>query len=152
MTQQSQPTWDSTHRSTSAPGTGANTGWVTGGVAFAGVLMLLTGVLAIFEGISAIAKDDVYTLVGDYVYKINLTGWGWILLIVGVVGVVVGAGVLKGAAWARIAGIALAALSIIFHFMFLPYQPVWSVIVIAIDIFVIWALAAYQPRGRDRTA
>ncbi|MGW1722493.1 DUF7144 family membrane protein [Streptomyces sp. NPDC002306] len=151
MTQQSQPTWDSTHR-TSAPSTAANTGWVTGGVAFAGVLMLLNGVLAIFEGISAIAKDDVYTLVDDYVYKINLTGWGWILLIVGVVGVIVGAGVLKGAAWARAAGIALAALSIIFHFMFLPYQPIWSVIVIAIDVFVIWALAAYQPKGRSRTA
>ncbi|MFF2101441.1 hypothetical protein [Streptomyces sp. NPDC058202] len=119
--------------------------WVAGGVTFAGVLLLVNGFLNILQGISAIAKDDVYTRVNDYVYRINLTGWGWILLVVGVIAAVVGAGILKGAAWARVTGIALAAVSMLFHFMFLPYAPIWSVIMIAIDVFVIWALAAYRP-------
>lgn len=121
-------------------------GWPHG-VTFAGVLLLVNGFLNILQGISAIAKDDVYTRVNDYVYRINLTGWGWILLVVGVIAAVVGAGILKGAAWARVTGIALAAVSMLFHFMFLPYAPIWSVIMIAIDVFVIWALAAYRPHG-----
>jgi hypothetical protein len=123
----------------------ANSGWVTGGVTFAGVLMLMNGVVSILQGISALAKDDVYTRVGDYVYKINLTGWGVILLCLGAVLVVTGWGVLTGAAWARVTGIVLASLSGILQFVFLPYAPVWSVIVVAIDVFVIWALASYDP-------
>ncbi|MEU9337843.1 hypothetical protein AB0D49_32545 [Streptomyces sp. NPDC048290] len=124
-----------------------NSPWATGGVTFAGVLMLLNGLLAIFQGISAIAADDVYTRVGDYVYKINLTGWGWILLVLGVVSVIAGWGILTGAAWARIVGIALASLSLVAQFLFLPYQPLWAVFMMAIDVFVIWALAMYDPHA-----
>ncbi|MFD3440139.1 hypothetical protein ACFWU3_21790 [Streptomyces sp. NPDC058685] len=124
--------------------TGTNSGWVSGGVVFAGVLMVCSGVLAILQGISAIAADDVYGSVGSYVYKINLTGWGWIHLIVGVAVLIAGAGVLRGATWARFLGILLAAISLVFQFIFLPYSPVWSVIMIAIDVFVIWALASYH--------
>ncbi|MEU9339201.1 hypothetical protein AB0D49_39695 [Streptomyces sp. NPDC048290] len=118
--------------------------WVTGGVTFAGVLLLVSGVLAILQGISAIAKDDVYTRVGTYIYEINLTGWGWIHLVLGVLVAVTGWGVLMGAAWARIAGIVLASFSLILQFLFLPYAPVWSLVVMAIDVFVIWALASRQ--------
>ncbi|MFE0512100.1 hypothetical protein [Streptomyces sp. NPDC058964] len=120
-----------------------------GGVVFAGVLMLVSGVLAILQGISAIAEDDVWARVGHYVYKINLTGWGWILLIVGVVAALAGAGILKGAAWARAVGIALAAVGIVIQFLFLPYAPVWAIIMIAIYLFMIWALAAYEPGRTD---
>ncbi|MFG2311917.1 hypothetical protein ACGFS9_25095 [Streptomyces sp. NPDC048566] len=134
------------------PPPSGDSAWASGGVTFAGVLLLVNGFLNILQGISAIAKDNVYARVDDYVYRINLTGWGWILLIVGVIAAVVGAGILKGAAWARITGIALASVSMLFHFMFLPYAPVWSVIMIAIDIFVIWALATYRPRGDEPAA
>jgi hypothetical protein len=120
-------------------------GWVTGGVVFAGVLMLMNSVIAVLQGISALAKDDVYTRLGDYVYKINLTGWGVILICLGVVLGATGYGVLTGATWAKVSGIVLASLSAILQFAFLPYEPVWSVIVIAIDVFVIWALAMYDP-------
>lgn len=131
-----------------------NSGWAAGGMVFAGVLMLVNGVLAILQGISAIATDDVWARIGNYVYKINLTGWGWILLVLGVVAVVAGLGILAGASWARVVGIALAALSIVIQFMFLPYAPVWSVIMIAIDCFVIWALSVYHPErpGRPESA
>lgn len=156
---QGSPVWDPSHQGTSRPTAGsagsagwpshheADSGWAAGGVVFAGVLMLVHGVLVVFQGIAAIAEDDVYARVGDYVYRINLTGWGWILLILGVVVAVTGWGILKGADWARLTGILLASLSLILQFLFLPYAPVWSIILIAIDVFVIWSLAVHRPTG-----
>jgi len=154
-----RPVRDDTHRSAGRPSergdygdalTPTETAWATGGVVFAGVLMLVNGVLAIFLGISALAKDDVWANLGDYVYKINLTGWGVILIVLGAVVALTGGGILKGVAWARMTGIFLAALSMIAHFLFLPYAPVWSIIMIAVNVFVLWALATYRPtRGQS---
>ncbi|WP_330307832.1 MULTISPECIES: hypothetical protein [unclassified Streptomyces] len=130
-------------------GTGApssrKSAWAAGGVTFAGVLMGMNGILHILQGIAAIAKDDVYARVGDYTYRINLTGWGWILVMLGAVTAVTGWGILTREAWARLTGILIAALSIIAQFMFLPYAPLWGLIVIAVDLFVIWALSVYKP-------
>lgn len=149
MTQASQPTGTppphrSSHGSHNGPGQQGNSAWAAGGVVFAGVLMLCSGVLGILQGIAAISKDVVYGTVGDYVYRINLTGWGWIHLIIGVLLVITGYGVLKSMEWARWFGIFLAALSLVAQFLFLPYLPVWALIVIAIDLFIIWALAVYR--------
>ncbi|MFJ8110680.1 hypothetical protein [Streptomyces sp. NPDC096132] len=121
---------------------------VTGGVAFAGVLMLCGGVLSVLQGIAALAEDDVYARVGTYVYELSLTGWGTIHLVLGVLAAATGVGLLRDLAPARYAGILLAGLSMVAQFLFLPYEPLWSVTVMAIDIFVIRALAA----GRERTA
>lgn len=121
--------------------------WATGGTLFAGVLMLVTGFLDIFQGIVGIAEDDVYTHIGDYVFKFDLTTWGWIHLILGVIIAVAGFGILKGAEWGRVAGIALASLNILFQFLFLPYQPWWALFSMAISIFVIWALATDEGYG-----
>jgi hypothetical protein len=119
-------------------------GWVTGGVVFAGVLLLLSGALAVLQGIAAIAEDDVYARIGTYVYRMSLTGWGIVHVILGALVFVTGYGLLKNMAWARTAGIVLASLSLIAQFLFLPYLPVWSIIMMAIDVFVIWALASRQ--------
>ncbi|WP_053852017.1 hypothetical protein [Streptomyces sp. NRRL B-24085] len=152
MTQQPHATQQSagtTPTPTQGPGfTPTEAAWAAGGVVFAGVLMLMNGILAIFQGISLLAKDGVWTRVGDYVYKMNLTGWGVILLCLGALAVVTGAFILRGAAWARMTGIFLASLSMLAQFLFLPYAPVWSVIMIGIDFFVIWALAVYRPGMR----
>ncbi|WP_455356188.1 DUF7144 family membrane protein [Streptomyces sp. SYSU K217416] len=121
--------------------TKSEAGWAAGGTLFAGVLLLITGLMSIIEGIAGIAQDDVYARLGDYVFSFNLTTWGWIHLIVGLVVAFTGWGILKGAEWARFTGIALAALNIVLHFMFLPYQPVWAVFSMAVSAFVIWALA-----------
>ncbi|MER5977738.1 hypothetical protein ABT142_14590 [Streptomyces sp. NPDC001857] len=153
QTPQDSPVWDPSHQGTGrpsgAPGrsshSAAESGWAVGGAVFAGVLMIVNGILAVFQGIAAIAEDDVYARVGDYVYEISLTGWGWLLLILGVVAAAAGWGILKGAEWARFTGIVLASLSLVLQFLFLPYAPVWSIILIAIDVFVIWALAVYRP-------
>ncbi|MFE2555538.1 hypothetical protein ACFXGT_05795 [Streptomyces sp. NPDC059352] len=122
--------------------------WATGGTLFAGVLMLVTGFLDVFQGIAGIAKDDVYTRVGDYVFKFNLTTWGWIHLILGVILAVAGYGILKGAEWGRVTGIALASLNVLLQFLFLPYQPWWALFSMAISVFVIWALATDEAYGR----
>ncbi|KQX09497.1 hypothetical protein ASC82_26700 [Streptomyces sp. Root431] len=123
--------------------------WASGGTLFAGVLMLVTGFMDVFQGIAGIAEDDVYTRVGDYVFKFNLTTWGWIHLILGVILAIAGYGILKGAEWGRVAGIALASLNVLFQFLFLPYQPWWALFSMAISIFVIWALATDDAYGRD---
>ncbi len=147
------PVWDKDHQQATPPTPAdmpAGSGFTTGGLVFAGVLMLVNGVLAILQGISALASDDVYDRVGDYIYKISLTGWGWIMLVLGAVLVGVGYSVLKNAWWARMTGIFLASASMVLHFLFLPYQPVWSVIMVGVDFFVIWALAtAPHVSGRD---
>ncbi|MET9144351.1 hypothetical protein ACFUCQ_14640 [Streptomyces sp. NPDC057197] len=119
--------------------------WAAGGAAFAGILLLLNGVLAILQGIAAIAKNDVYAQVGDYIYEFSLTGWGWLLVVLGAVAALAGCGILAGSAWSRAIGIVLASLGLVAQFLFLPHAPVWSVIMMAIDVFVIWALAVYEP-------
>jgi len=123
--------------------------WVTGGVLFAGVLMLCQGVVAALQGIAVLAGSDIYGSVGDYLYRFSLTSWGWIHLVLGVCAAITGAGLLKGAGWARKTGIALASLSLFAQFLFLSYAPVWSVILIGLDIFIIWALSAYRPPAPD---
>ncbi|MDH6549953.1 hypothetical protein M2160_004025 [Streptomyces sp. SAI-117] len=152
MTQQPHTTQSSAGATaTPAPGPGptpTEAAWAAGGVVFAGVLMLMNGILAILQGISLLADDDVWARVGDYVYKINHTGWGVILLCLGALAAVTGAFILRGAGWARMTGIFLASLSMLAQFLFLPYAPVWSVIMIGIDFFVIWALAVYRPGMR----
>jgi hypothetical protein len=111
-----------------------------GTTAFAGVMLATVGVFQILQGISAIAKDDIYVSGLNYVYKLNVQGWGWIHLLIGAIAVAVAVGILMGQTWGRIAGIAIAALSALTNFAFLPYTPVWTLIIIAFNGFVIWAL------------
>ncbi|WEV26135.1 hypothetical protein OYE22_13690 [Streptomyces sp. 71268] len=122
----------------------ANSAWATGGAILAAVLLLVNGVLLVLQGIAAIAEDDVYVRHDSYLYRINLTGWGWTLLALGALLLATGCGILTGRLWARATAITLAALSLVAQFLFLPYAPVWSVVVMALDLFVIWALAVYQ--------
>ncbi|MFG3495719.1 hypothetical protein [Streptomyces sp. NPDC047928] len=118
----------------------ANTAWAATGVMFAGVLMLVEGVLGMLQGIAGIAEDDVYGRVGEYVFEFNVSAWGWIHLVLGLLVAAIGAGILRNAAWARVSGIAIASLAVIANFIWLPYQPLWAIISIAIGVFVIWAL------------
>ena len=114
----------------------------SGGTVFAAVLLSVSGVLAILQGIGAIAEDDVYARVGNYVFEFDLTAWGWIHLVLGVIIVLTGVGLFSGANWARVTGVGLAGLSMIANFLWLPYQPWWSIVILAIDVFVIWALCS----------
>lgn len=124
--------------------------WAAGGTVFAGMMLVFGGVLAVLEGIVGIARDSVYVATRDYTYQFDVRSWGWIHLGLGAVAVLVGFGLLSGAAWARWGGILIAGLNMVANFMFLPYQPIWAVVMIAIDVFIIWALATYEPARSQR--
>ncbi|MEV5971607.1 hypothetical protein [Streptomyces sp. NPDC051921] len=130
---------------THTPGThSTRSAWAEGLTAFAAVMLALAGLLGIFRGIMAIAEDEVFLTTPNYVFQWDLTGWGWIHLILGAVAVLISFGLFREATWARICGVGIAGLVIIANFLSLPYYPVWSVIVIAMSGFVIWALCVHR--------
>jgi hypothetical protein len=115
-------------------------GWVL----FAGILMIVGGFFAFFEGLGALLRSGrFYATVNNYPYGANITAWGWIELIGGAIVFLAGFYVMRGAVWARVVGITLAALSAFANFFFIPFYPFWAIAVITIDLFVIWALAAH---------
>lgn len=113
---------------------------------FAAVMLMLSGAWNFFEGLAAIIHGSYYVVTHNYVFNVSVTSWGWWHLIMGVIVFAVGAFLVMDMLWARITGVVIAALSAVANFLYIPYQPVWSVVVIAIDVFVIWALLA--PRDR----
>jgi hypothetical protein len=117
-----------------------------GFTAFAGFLMVMIGAFHVIDGLTAIFKDEVFASVGDYTFKFDVTTWGWIHLIVGIIIVLAGFGLFAGAVWARIVGVIMAAVSAIGTFAYLPWSPVWAILIITLDVVVIWALTAH---GRD---
>jgi hypothetical protein len=119
--------------------------WVTGLALFAGILMIVVGIYHALGGIAAIIGDQLYVTTPDYTYTLDITSWGWIHLVLGAVIAVVGVGVVTGQAWARAVGVLVAALSMVANFMFVPYYPIWSVLMIALCVAVIWALAVWNP-------
>ncbi|UXY25718.1 DUF7144 family membrane protein [Streptomyces sp. HUAS TT20] len=120
--------------------TGTKQAWAAGLMMFAAVMLMITGVLGICRGIMAILKDDVFLVTPSYVFRYDMTGWGWIHLFLGAIAVVIGLGLFQATFWARMGGIAIAALIVIANFLSLPYYPVWSILMIAISGFIIWAL------------
>jgi hypothetical protein len=120
--------------------TSARSAWAGGLSFFGGAVLATVGLFQFFEGLSAVLKDKVYVSTPKYVYQFDLTTWGWIHLILGLLAVGVGVAILAGQTWAILTGIFLAALSAMTQFLFMPYYPLWALIIIAVDIAVIWAL------------
>jgi hypothetical protein len=119
-------------------------GWTVGFAVFAGVMLMMIGVFHGLAGLAAIIDDQFFVVSKNYAFEFDTTAWGWIHLIYGVILVFAGYGVFSGATWARLVGITLAAISAIGNFFFIPYQPVWAVLIIALDVLVIAALCAYN--------
>jgi hypothetical protein len=128
----------------------SSSNWALGFSAFAAWMMILIGTFHAIDGLAAIFKDEFFAQspVTGYVFKFDTTTWGWIHLLIGIVIVLAGVGLFSGAVWARSIGVILAALSAIATFAYLPWYPIWSVVIITLDVFVIWALTAH---GRDIT-
>lgn len=118
--------------------------WATGLSLFAAALMMVAGVWQILAGIAALLQDTVYVSTPEYLYAFDLTAWGWIHLLRGILVLLAGVGVVRGPTWARAVGIVLACLSLIANFLFIPHYPIWSLVIIALDVAVIWALATYR--------
>ncbi|MFI7410160.1 hypothetical protein ACIBU0_15995 [Streptomyces sp. NPDC049627] len=116
----------------------------TGLMLFAAVLLFVSGILDLFRGIMAVAEDDIYVSTPNYVFKFDLTSWGWIHLLFGAIAVVVSFGLFAAKTWARVVGVGIAALLIIANFLSIPYYPVWSLTLIAMYAFIIWALCVVK--------
>jgi hypothetical protein len=117
--------------------------WAHGIAVFAGVIMIVGGAFQAFEGLAAVVNDKYLVVVPNYIYAFDLTVWGWIHLLVGLALLAIGIFLLRGATWARVAGMVVAAISAILNFVWLPYSPWWALTLIVIDVLVIWALASY---------
>ena len=135
-----------TSRTTSAP-PGSNA-WASGLSTFAGVMMITLGVFQALQGIAALFTNQIYVATPNFVFQVDVSTWGWIHLLLGVLVAVSGFFVLQGAVWGRSVGIGLAVLSALTNFLFIPYYPIWSLLIIALDVAVIWALAVHEsPAG-----
>jgi len=121
-------------------------GAVIGLTMMASVFLMISGLFGFFEGLAAIIRGSFFVVLPNYVYSLSATGWGWVQLITGVVAFATGAALMWDKFWARILGSVIAGLSAVVNFVFLPYYPVWAIIIIAVDVLVIWALLT--PRHR----
>jgi hypothetical protein len=118
------------------------------GRGLAGFLLILNGIWGFLVGLSAIIRGGFFVVHNGYAYHWSITGWGWLQLILGCVLFAAGVCVLLGMLWARIVGAVLAGFSAIASFMFIPYYPLWSIVVIAVDLFIVWALLSGGSRQR----
>jgi hypothetical protein len=114
--------------------------------AFAAFMLLMMGMFQALAGIAAIANDEKFAVTEDYVIKLDTTQWGWIHLIIGIIVFLSGIGIFTGNVLARTVGVIAALGAAVSAFVYLPIQPVWSSILIAVSVTVIWALTAH---GRD---
>jgi hypothetical protein len=115
-------------------------GWVSGGITFAAVLLVLIGIFQIIAGLAAIFDDEFFVVTQNYVFDLDTTAWGWVHLILGILLVLTGAALMRGAVWAGIVALTLAVLSAVANFFFIPYYPFWALLEIALACWVIWAL------------
>jgi uncharacterized membrane protein YphA (DoxX/SURF4 family) len=118
--------------------------WASGPIVFAGGMLVIAGLMQVFIGITALVHDKIYDGTPQYLFALDLTVWGWAQLLTGILSVAAGFAALRGLTWARIVGIGLAGLSMVVQFLFTPHYPIWSLLVIAVDVVIIWALATYH--------
>lgn len=123
-------------------------GWAVGWTMFAGIMMIVMGAWWIITGIVAIAKDEFFVITQEWVFEFDVTAWGWIHLILGIVILAAGFGLFTAQVWARTVGVILGVVSALVAFAWMPYYPIWGIIFVAISVAVIWALTAH---GRDIT-
>jgi hypothetical protein len=120
--------------------------WALGFLFFASPVMVMAGVFDFCQGLAAIINGSFYVAPPNYAYKLDPTVWGWIHLFFGILMTLTGVFLAFGRPWARVAAIIVALLSAVTNFFSIPYYPIWSVIVIVLNVFIIWAVATH---GQD---
>jgi len=123
-------------RASRPPAGGEYSGWA----AFAGVMMVILGTLNAFWGLAAIVNDEIVVVGGNGALIFDITTWGWIHLLLGMIVAVIGLGLITGNAAARVAGIFVVALNAIAQIVWFPAAPLWSFLMIVIDIVIIYQL------------
>jgi hypothetical protein len=147
MTEQVSPQYRSAARAQEEP-----SGAAVGFILFAAIMMIMAGVFQAISGLVGIFENEFYVPTRNYLFQFDATAWGWTHLLIGLIVAFAGWGLLSGRTWARAVGITVALVSATANFLFIPYYPFWSLLIITLDIFVIWAIAAHGGELRDRTA
>jgi hypothetical protein len=145
MTEQSPSQYQSPGRAGKA-----TSGWAVGFILFAAIMMIMVGVFQALQGLIAIFENEFYLATRNYTFQFDATTWGWIHLLLGLLVAFAGYGLLSGRTWARLLAITLAALSATANFLFIPYYPFWSLLLVTLNILVIWAITAHGGELRDR--
>jgi hypothetical protein len=119
-------------------------GSMAGWIGFAGIVMLIIGFIDFFQGLIALFKDDYYVVTTSGYLAINLTGWGWVMIVWGVVLVLAGLALLNGSSWARWFTILVVALNVFAQLGFLgnSQYPLWALTALTLNIIVLYALTA----------
>ena len=115
-------------------------GWAWGGIAFAATMAILIGTFQVMEGLVALINDEFYVVARNYTFDLDVTAWGWIHLIVGVVMLVAGFGLYARSAWAGVFAIVIASLSAVSQFFFIPYYPLLALLLIGLKVWIILSL------------
>jgi hypothetical protein len=125
--------------------------WLTGGaVVFAGVMMALIGILQILQGIAALFEDQFFVVSENYVFDVDVTAWGWIHLLLGLLVLFAAYSLMAGNTYGRVLGLVLAGLSAVVNFLWIPYYPFWSILMVALAVWVIWALTSRWDEATGR--
>jgi hypothetical protein len=124
------------------------TGWV-GWVWFAGLLMIMSGVFNIIAGLWAVINDDLYVRAPLRLLLFDVSTWGWLHLIFGVVLFITGLAVSVGQTWARIVAVVLVMLNAMTQLTWIGVNPWWSLAVIAVDVLVLYALIVHGREARE---
>ena len=115
-------------------------GSVVAGYVFAGVVLIVVGSFQAIEGLAAIINDEFFVTTPNYAFEVDVTAWGWIHLLLGLLVAFAGYALFAAKTWARVVGVTLATLSAIANFFFIPYYPFWAIVIISLNLWVIWAL------------
>lgn len=115
----------------------------SGWVIFAATMFAIVGVFNFIQGLVFLVEDTWTVLTPDSILVFDLTTWGWILLILGVVEMVVSWGILSGQTWAQVVGIIIASVAIVLNVLSLSIYPIWGLIALVLQVLVIWALAVH---------
>jgi len=124
----------------------APSGVAVGVTTTAAIILILGGICHAMQGVVGLATNEFFVVTQNWLFKFDTTTWGWIHIVVGLVAFLAGVGLFFGAVWARTLGVIIAAISILANFLWMPWYPLWAVLIIIFDFFVIWALTAH---GRD---
>lgn len=109
------------------------------------ILLIIGGLAQAVQGIGALATGGYFTAPPGYDFGVSISAWGFVHLAVGALAIAVGIGVLRASALARLLGLALAAASLLSNFLWLPVEPLWSIVLIALAALALWSLATAGP-------
>ena len=124
------------------------TGW-TGWISFAGVILIIGGFLQTFAGLVAVLNDEWVVWTNRATVYLDITQWGWVHMILGIIVLLAGFGVFSGNVLARTIGVIVASISLVANFLFIPVMPLWAITIVVIDMLVIWALVVHGGEMRE---